>query len=222
MSTNYILTPDGELYHYGVKGQKWGVRRYQNKDGSLTPAGKKRLAKDLKKDYKRNFQPSQPAKLSETYKTRLKSEIDKVVTDEDKKRIGLAKRKWIEKEQEADPARKKFDELARKYAKKAYDEELRMEPHAYETAKDKQRLMDYLTVEYGNDMAFRDRPDLFEATTMPDKYYSDYMNECRKVGDKLLGEYGGMKLRDTKYYTLTVRDTVGDMVSSMEHKGWKA
>ena len=31
-----------ELYHWGVKGQKWGVRRYQNKDGSLTPAGKKR------------------------------------------------------------------------------------------------------------------------------------------------------------------------------------
>ena len=31
-----------ELYHYGIKGQKWGVRRYQNKDGSLTAAGKKR------------------------------------------------------------------------------------------------------------------------------------------------------------------------------------
>lgn len=31
-----------ELYHYGVKGQKWGVRRYQYTDGSLTPAGKKR------------------------------------------------------------------------------------------------------------------------------------------------------------------------------------
>lgn len=31
-----------ELYHHGIKGQKWGVRRYQNKDGSLTPAGKKR------------------------------------------------------------------------------------------------------------------------------------------------------------------------------------
>lgn len=38
----YILTSNGELYHAGVKGMKWGVRRYQNKDGSLTPAGKKR------------------------------------------------------------------------------------------------------------------------------------------------------------------------------------
>lgn len=33
-----------ELYHHGVKGMKWGFRRYQNKDGSLTAAGKKRAA----------------------------------------------------------------------------------------------------------------------------------------------------------------------------------
>lgn len=33
-----------ELYHYDVKGQKWGVRRYQYADGSLTPAGLKRYS----------------------------------------------------------------------------------------------------------------------------------------------------------------------------------
>lgn len=33
-----------ELYHHGIKGQKWGVRRYQNKDGSRTPAGIRRYA----------------------------------------------------------------------------------------------------------------------------------------------------------------------------------
>lgn len=35
-----------ELTHWGIKGMKWGVRRYQNKDGSLTPAGKQRYADD--------------------------------------------------------------------------------------------------------------------------------------------------------------------------------
>ena len=34
-----------ELYHYGTKGMRWGIRRYQNKDGSLTPAGQKRRDK---------------------------------------------------------------------------------------------------------------------------------------------------------------------------------
>lgn len=39
-----------ELYHYGVKGQKWGVRRYQYNDGTLTPAGKKRYRNDYRSE----------------------------------------------------------------------------------------------------------------------------------------------------------------------------
>lgn len=57
---NQTIYPD-ELYHHGVIGMKWGVRRYQNKDGSLTSAGKRRHSsqsadskkkEQLKKDVK--------------------------------------------------------------------------------------------------------------------------------------------------------------------------
>lgn len=41
-----------ELAHHGIKGQRWGVRRFQNADGSLTSAGKKRLEKSEKRDVK--------------------------------------------------------------------------------------------------------------------------------------------------------------------------
>ena len=56
-----MLYEDNYLSHFGIKGQKWGVRRFQNEDGSLTEAGKKRyleesldkLAKDIRKQEKK-------------------------------------------------------------------------------------------------------------------------------------------------------------------------
>ena len=39
-----------ELFHHGSKGQKWGVRRYQNADGSLTAEGQKRYERDVREN----------------------------------------------------------------------------------------------------------------------------------------------------------------------------
>lgn len=66
------------LSHHGTKGMRWGVRRYQNKDGTLTNAGKKRYARELEKVKKeqkvlKNKQRTQ-AKLDKLEK--MKQEVE--------------------------------------------------------------------------------------------------------------------------------------------------
>lgn len=45
------IVKDYYLSHHGIKGQKWGVRRYQNYDGTLTSAGQRRVKKKFLKSY---------------------------------------------------------------------------------------------------------------------------------------------------------------------------
>ncbi|WP_443794504.1 DUF7211 domain-containing protein [Dialister hominis] len=45
MAEYYGIHYDSVIEHHGIKGQKWGVRRYQNPDGTLTPLGRKKLGR---------------------------------------------------------------------------------------------------------------------------------------------------------------------------------
>lgn len=80
-TTNIVQrrTKSDELFHHGVKGQKWGVRRYQNKDGSLTPDGRvhyygKNSTSDGLTDYKitKNNNVSRSIKIGKTTYVREK------------------------------------------------------------------------------------------------------------------------------------------------------
>ena len=75
-----------ELYHHGIKGQKWGIRRFQNKDGTLTEAGKKRAvfisgsSKTQSKDseyYRRKL----PKDIRKQLKEYMKQDVKVIVGD---------------------------------------------------------------------------------------------------------------------------------------------
>ena len=58
------MTYTDEIYHWGIRGQKWGQRRYQNPDGTLTPEGKERYRREINKMATKDAQRVSDAKAA--------------------------------------------------------------------------------------------------------------------------------------------------------------
>ena len=71
---------DDVLVHYGILGMKWGVRRYQNKDGSLTSAGKKRYGNndDIKDSPQKNTEEPKKKSVKDMSDEELRREVNRM------------------------------------------------------------------------------------------------------------------------------------------------
>ena len=76
----YYTMTENFIAHHGVKGQRWGVRRYQNPDGTLTDKGRKKYSKQLDKSIKKKMTQDQ---LNEKFTKETKSWL----SDKDKEKI---------------------------------------------------------------------------------------------------------------------------------------
>lgn len=123
-----------ELYHHGIKGQRWGVRRYQNQDGTLTAAGKKRYRTDADSDRSLMSKPWNKLysdilkKSGDWYNSEGVSEGFKEVIQETKDlKRSIAKKYEHPKTEEARNLGKKMSEL--------YDEKFKAKSEKYDALK---------------------------------------------------------------------------------------
>lgn len=105
-----------ELYHHGIKGQKWGVRRYQNANGTLTSAGRKRYSgkpsKQMQRAQKKAARSNAEDEQFTTKKKTSRKERGKMSEEELASRI-----KRLEKETKLKDLEKKNMDDGEEYAK---------------------------------------------------------------------------------------------------------
>lgn len=129
------LSEEEYLEHFGTKGQKWGVRRYQNADGSLTAAGSQRYAKLANRYAKAKAKSEKFTNKS----NKAKYKAGSIFSNTDKQLAKSAKyeRKALRQTNKAAKQKRKLEKLMRKTntsISEAYDA-LKSDPVAYERVK---------------------------------------------------------------------------------------
>lgn len=88
------------LIHWGIKGMRWGVRRYQNPDGSLTPAGKKRQVKIEANTQGDDYKKARAKSVKQMSDSELRSSINRLQMEQQYAQLTAKKksagRKWVE------------------------------------------------------------------------------------------------------------------------------
>lgn len=231
------------LKHYGIKGMKWGVRRYQNEDGTLTPAGKKRLAKAVSSSAKGNTVEERHDLERSIGADLLKKGVvkEETINDLHNKRLAYASTfkpeydYWDSGEAAKDSAKAYEETLEwfRKNDKKFLDEIVKLNGgseegldmyhgfrKAYEGYEDEawtkgQKRFEQSLKEKGIDLKAIEKAQ--------DKAWDDYSDACKRVADDIVGKYGNMSAsrmnEDYSYLKTNVHGVVENAIRGLEMWG---
>lgn len=196
------------LSHHGILGQKWGVRRYQNKDGSYTEAGRERYGKALAEGIKK-------ADVSGTSANDTIAKVhDSLRKNKAVNRFNMKSKTWEELAETRlaieDENRKLNIEINEKLSKEfgkpfnklSGDQQIAYYVRGMELAKERGTTKEYQ-----------------ELVTKWDRLSKQYEKECSDFLDDLLGEYGKTPLKSgwaVKYNFVTKeisKQTVKDLAA---------
>lgn len=159
---------NNELYHHGIKGQKWGVRRFQNPDGTLTESGKKRYANELKRQIGNRLDFGDNPKVEQS----IKSHVSKDSLDSLKR----LKKQYQEAYRDSQMVYKQFEKSSE------FKSYLNTPPYERD---------------YDNSLSIflNKNPDLKKKFQKETSAWQEYDNRVNAVVEELLGDYKNLPIK---------------------------
>lgn len=183
------------LAHHGIKGMKWGIRRFHNEDGTLTDAGKKRYSKQLVRTVTGSNSWAEAKERARSVVGDARSERTKELRSEVKR---LAKTTFTKDGHTLEETPEYLD-AASTAAKHYVNKELNRAPNEYpEGSGARKKLEDFAYYEYGHPAgvkaAKKAYPEVAKAERQFNKAVTEYLDSLNVDVDALISEYESLPL----------------------------